>query len=231
MMMSEPREKLLSLYNDLRVSDVRDGMDTLLHHRTGSMDPGIRPLFRTRAFGIARTCRYLPFRGTIPQLSSEEYWNWVSRYYAEVCSYPWQDDIQEGDFIVIDQSGVNAGLMGSTNTLYCLKRGARGFVTNGGVRDTDEIIIQKIPFWAPFCSQSMVQGRLVFAAKDVPVSVGGVQTRPGDMVVADGDGIIVVPQEISEDVARYAHAEHERDKQDRREFYRQLGREEDGTVR
>lgn len=225
------REKILTLYDDLRVADVRDGMDTMMHHRTGSMDPGIRPLFRTSSFGIARTCRYLPFRGTIPTLSPEEYGQWSSKYYNEVCSYPWIDDIQEGDFIVIDQSGVNAGLMGSANTLVCLRQGARGFVTSGGVRDTDEIILQGIPYWAPFCSQSMVQGRLEFDAKDIPVSVGGVHIRPGDVVVADGDGVIVVPQEIAEDVAMHAHAEHDRDKKDRREEYRRLGREEDDTIR
>jgi 4-hydroxy-4-methyl-2-oxoglutarate aldolase len=184
--------------------DVRDGMDTRLHHWSGSMEPSIRPLFRTRAFGIARTCRYLPFRGSIPALPPEAYWEWANRYYAEVCSYPWVADIQEGDFIVIDQSGVNAGLMGSANTLDCLERGARGFVTNGGMRDTDEIILQGIPYWSPICSQAMVQGRLEFDGKDIPLCVGGVQVKPGDLVVADGDGVIAVPQEIAEEAARYA---------------------------
>lgn len=224
------REKLLSLYEDLRVADVRDGMDTLLHHYTGSMSPTIRPLWRTRAFGIARTCRYLPYRGNIPELTPEEYWQWSGKYYNEVCSYPWVQDIQPGDFIVIDASGVNAGLMGSANTLDCIARGARGLVSSGGVRDTDEVILQKVPFWSPFVSQAMVQGRLEFDAKDIPVSVGGVQVRPGDMIVADGDGIIVVPSEIAEAVALHAHAEHERDKKDRAAYYEQLGREKDDTV-
>ena len=230
-MVATTRKKILELYQDLRVADVRDGMDTLMRHWIGSMDPGIRPLFRTRAFGIARTCRYLPFRGTVPHLSPAEYWKWVGQYYAEVCSYPWIRDIQEGDFIVIDQSGVNAGLMGSANTLDCLGRGVRGFVTNGGMRDTDEIILQGIPFWSAFCSQAMVQGRLEFDAKDIPVSVGGIQVKPGDMVVADGDGVIVVPQEIAEETARQAHAEHERDKKNRREAYHRLGKDEDQTVK
>lgn len=225
------RKNLLTLYEDLRVADVRDGMDTLLHHYTGSMSPAIRPLWRTRAFGIARTCRYLPYRGNIPELSPEEYWQWSGKYYNEVCSYPWVQDIQPGDFIVIDASGVNAGLMGSANTLDCIARGARGLVSSGGVRDTDEVILQKVPFWSPFVSQAMVQGRLEFDTKDIPVCVGGVQVRPGDMVVADGDGIIVVPSEIAEAVALHAHAEHERDKKDRAAYYKQLGRKQDDTVK
>jgi 4-hydroxy-4-methyl-2-oxoglutarate aldolase len=230
MVTKEQRKKLLDAYEDLRVADVRDGMDVLLHHYVGSMEPTMRPLFRTRSFGIARTCRYLPFRGTIPALAPEEYWGWADHYYGEICRYPWVDDIEEGDFIVIDQSGVNAGLMGSDNTLGCLRKGARGFVTNGGVRDTDEIILQKIPYWSMFCSQTMVQGRLEFDAKDIPVCVGGVQVRPGDIVVADGDGVIVVPLEIAAKVARYAHEEHNRDKERRRNQYRKLGWKEDATV-
>ena len=89
--------------------------------------------------------------------------------------------------------GVNAGLMGSENTLTGLRRGARGYITSGGVRDTDEVILQKVPFWAKIIAQSMVQGRLQYAGRNEPVCVGGVTVQPGDVVVADGDGVIVVP--------------------------------------
>ena len=55
---------------------------------------------------------------------------------------PQVEEIEPGDFVVLDQGGVNAGLCGSNNTLDCVKRGVSGFVTNSGVRDTDEIILQ-----------------------------------------------------------------------------------------
>jgi regulator of RNase E activity RraA len=224
------RAEILAGYGDLRVADVRDGLDTMMMHHVGSMSPTIRPLWRTRAFGIARTVRYLPYQGTIPQMTPEEYWKWVGPYYRDVCPYPWIDAIQPGDFAVIDQSGVNAGLMGSANTLSGLQKGVRGYVTSGGVRDTDEIIGQKVPFWSAMCSQSMVQGRLQYDAHDVPVCVGGVTVRPGDVVVADGDGVIVVPWAIALDVAEHAHAEHNRDKVSRRKSYDALGIKPDGTV-
>ena len=229
-MSDSDKKELLKAYEDLRVADVRDGMDTVLRHYTGSMSPAIRPLFRTQAFGIARTCRYVPFRSNIPELSPDEYWDWCEDYYQNICPYPWTEGITEGDFIVIDQSGVDVGLMGSDNTLNCLRRGARGFVTNGGVRDTDEIIRQKVPFWSLMISQSMVQGRLQFDTKDIPVSVGGVLVHPGDMVVADGDGVIVVPREVAQEVAGHAHAEHQRDKKRRAEHYKSLGWKPDSTV-
>jgi regulator of RNase E activity RraA len=227
--MSE-REDLLELFKDLRVADVRDGMDWLMMHHYGSMSPEIRPLWRTRASGIARTCRYLPYDKPIPTMSPQEYDKWSGWYYGEVCTYPWMNDIQPGDFIVIDLSGIDAGLMGSNNSLDAWKRGARGFVVSDGVRDTDELILQKIPFWSRFISQKMVQGRIKFDAKDIPVGVGGVQVNPGDMVVADGDGVIVVPKSAARDVARVAGRELANDKAARKKLYQDLGRPLDPTV-
>jgi 4-hydroxy-4-methyl-2-oxoglutarate aldolase len=226
----DERKQLLALYKDLRVADVRDGMDWNGMHHYGSMSSDIRPIFRTRAAGIARTCRYLPFRGPVPAIAAEDYRKWSDRYYEKVCTYPWMKEIEQGDFIVIDQSFVPAGLMGSANGLAAFGSGARGFVTNGGVRDTDELILQKVPFWSRVVSQSMVQGRLAFDAKDVPVAVGGVVVHPGDVVVADGDGIIVVPRELAFDVARYAAQELKSDKAVRRKLYGEVGLELDGTV-
>jgi regulator of RNase E activity RraA len=224
------RQKLLELYEPLRVADVRDGMDWCMMHHYGSMSPGIRPLWRTRAFGIARTARYVPFQGNVPKMTPEEYSEWSGWYYGNVCTYPWMKEIQPGDFCVIDQSGVDVGLMGSNNSLAGVRDGARGYVTNGGMRDTDELILQKIPFWSVMISQGMVQGRLQFDDMDVPVSVGGVVVHPGDVVVADGDGVIVVPRKIAFDVAQYAHQELRNDKVGRRKLYEALGMELDDTV-
>lgn len=226
----DERQTILDLYRDLRVADVRDGMDWMMRHHQGSMPPEVRPLFRTRAVGIAKTVRYLPYAATVPAMSPEEYTEWVGWYYRDVCPYPWLDDIRDGDFCVIDQSGVDAGLMGSNNSLAGFGQGARGYVTNGGVRDTDELIIQKIPFWSRFVSQSMVQGRLQFDAYDVPIVVNGVLVHPGDVVVADGDGVIVVPQAFAIDVAKYARRELDNDKASRRQMYIDLGMDLDHTV-
>ncbi len=227
----DERRALLDLFKDLRVADVRDGMDWNLLHSSGSMWPEIRPLFRTRAYGIARTARYLPYQGGIPAKNPEEYTEWSGWYYNHVCTYPWVKEIEPGDFIVIDQSGVNAGLIGSNNGLECKKNGAHGLVTNGGIRDTDELILQQVPCWSKMISQGMVQNRLQFDAKDTPVNVGGVLVSPGDIVVADGDGVIVVPRAKAAEVARYAKRELDNDKIGRRKLYESLGMEPDDTVK
>ena len=205
-------------------------MDWMLLHDAGSMSPAIRPIYRTRICGIARTARYLPYQGGVPSRDSGEYGEWVAWYYHNICTYPWMDEIEEGDCCVIDQSGVDAGLMGSNNGLAGRKRGVRGYVTNGGVRDTDELIVEKVPVWSAFVSQSMVQARLQFDAKDVAIAVGGVTVDPGDVVVADGDGVIVVPRRIAREVARHARRELEGDKAGRRRLYDALGMELDDTV-
>jgi len=228
--LKQEREELLALFGDLRVADVRDGMDWNMLHDQGSMDVNIRPIWRTRAVGIARTVRYLPYSGTIPKMTPEEYTAWQAWYYQNVCTYPWVDEIEPGDFVVIDMSAVDAGLCGSNNALACLKKGARGFVVNGGVRDTDELILEKVPFWSRFISQAMVQGRLQYDARDIPVQVGGVTVQPGDVVVADGDGVIVVPQGVARPVAQYAHQELRNDKNARRRMYEEMGLPLDDSV-
>jgi regulator of RNase E activity RraA len=53
----------------------------------------------------------------------------------------------------------------------------------------------------------MDQARIRFDAKDVPVAIGGVTIHPGDIIVADGDGVIAVPRQAAREVARYADQE------------------------
>jgi regulator of RNase E activity RraA len=195
------------------------------------MSPEIQPLWRTRICGIARTSRYLPYVGPIPRHDGwDEYWAWAKPYMKQKCTNPFKEDLVPGDVIVIDQSGADAGLMGSGNTLGGLLGGVRGYVSNGGVRDTDEVIRQKVPFWAKTIRQRMLQPQIVFDGKDVPVCVGGVTVRPGDIIVADGDGVIVVPIEYARDVATYARRMLDEDKAGRRRAYEQLGWELDETV-
>jgi regulator of RNase E activity RraA len=76
----------------------------------------------------------------------------------------------------------------------------------------------------------MVQGHLQFDAKDIPIAVGGVLVCPGNIIVADGDGVVVVPRKLAFDVAQYTHRELVNNKKSRREKYKGLGLALDDTV-
>ena len=228
---TDDRKEILELYKDLRVTDVRDGMDWVGMHGYGTVHHSIKPLFRTKKVGIARTARYMPFEGPAPKVTGAEYSEWVSMYYREICNDPWGQEIEEGDFICMDVSGVDVGILGSNNTLDHKHRGAVGYITNGGgIRDTDECILQEIPVWSQFVSQGMDQARIRYDSKDVPVAIGGVAIYPGDVVVADGDGVVVVPRKLAYEVAKYAHQELKGDKAGRKRLYEKLGWELDETV-
>lgn len=227
----EENQRLIELFKPCRVTDVRDGMDWMGYHHYGTMEHAIRPLFRTHAVGVARTARYVPYEGPAPCARGDDYTAWAQWYYGEVCTDPWMAEIEPGDFIALDVAGIDVGLLGSNNTLTALLKGAVGFVTNGGgIRDTDEVILQKVPVWSRFISQGMDQGRIRFIEKNIPVAIGGVAVYPGDVIVADYDGVIVVPRKAARDVAKYAWREMNTDKQSRQELYKKLDWELDDTV-
>ncbi len=230
-MNKQENKELLELFEPLRVADVRDGLDWMGYQHYCSLDHKIRPMYRTKAVGIARTARYVPYEGPDPMLTGDAYTEWSNWFYGNVCTYPWFAEIEEGDFVAVDVAGVDVGLIGSENGLGAMMQGCRGFVFNGGgIRDTDECIAEKIPVWSYFLSQKMDQCRLRFAEKDVPIGIGGVAIYPGDVIVADGDGVIVVPRAVARDVAKFAHQELRSDKDKRKKKYEELGWELDESV-
>jgi regulator of RNase E activity RraA len=225
--------ELIEMFKKLRVTDVRDGMDWVGYHHYGTIHHSIRPLARPEEtiIGIARTARYVPYEGPVPMVTGEEYSKWSSMYYRDICYDPWGKDIQEGDFVCIDIAGVDVGLLGSNNTLSCKKKGAVGFMLNGGgIRDTDECILQKIYVWSKFISQPMDQARIRYIEKDIPIGIGGVAIYPGDIIVADGDGVIAVPRKVAREVNKYAWQEASADKKSRKQLYIDLGMKLDHTV-
>jgi regulator of RNase E activity RraA len=226
-------KELLALFDKMRVADVRDGMDWLGYQFYGSLESSFRPLFLCPAVvGIARTARYLPFQGPVIRCSPEDYTPYVQNYYKEIMPDPWMHDIQPGDFMCIDNGGSNVGTIGSNNSLICKKNGNVGFLVSGyGLRDTDELIIQKIPCWHQAISQNMSTCRMCYHEKDVPIAIGGVAIYPGDIIVADGDGVIVVPRKVARDVAKYTRQEYDNDKESRKMKYLDLKMELDDTVK
>ena len=224
-------DELLALYQQLRVADVSDGMDAANLHDVGLVSQAIRPIWPgARAAGRAVTARYVPTGETVPHMSPEEYADYEGRWYREKCTYPYIKEAKPGDFLVIDMSGLEVGLWGSNVALSAAAKGVTGVVIDGGCRDTHEVALQRCPVWARTVARTTVIGRLEFESMGGTVEIGAVRVRPGDVVVADDDGVIVVPQESAQLVAGVAAQVLQGDKRARRRRYEELGLPRDDTV-
>jgi regulator of RNase E activity RraA len=106
-----------------------------------------------------------------------------------------------------------------------------GVVTNATARDTDEVTTERVPLYFRHPGRGIRPGRNEIESVNRPVVCGGVLVMPGDVVVADGDGVVVVPRGVAADVARYAKKIIDDDKAGRRELYKKLGLPEDPSVK
>jgi 4-hydroxy-4-methyl-2-oxoglutarate aldolase len=234
---AEDRE-LLALFDGLRVADVTDGMDAVGLPNVGLMDPGIRPLWKDprgyahRFVGIAVTARYVPTqRGWAGKRTVEEYDQWAGDWYNRLSPEPFQNLLRPGSALVLDDAlAADVGSIGSNNILAWKSRGMVGLVTNATARDTDEIVTQAIPLYFRHPGRGIRPGRNEIESVNRPVVCGGVLVIPGDVVVADGDGVLVVPRAVAADVARYAKRILEGDKAGRRRLYETLGLPKDKSV-
>ncbi len=224
-------DELVRLFEGLRVADVSDGMDAVGLPDVGLVDRAIRPVWKgARICGRALTARYVPTNEVVPTMPPEEYAEYARRWYAEKCPYAFMEVAQPGHVLVLDLSGLEVGFWGSNIALAAKKAGIVGVIIDGGCRDTYEVEKQRCPVWARHIARTTVIGRLEFAGLNETVNCGGVKVRPGDIVVADDDGVIVVPQEVAAEVARWARKELDADKQARRKLYEDLGLPLDETV-
>jgi regulator of RNase E activity RraA len=235
---AEEDRQLLELYEGLRVADVSDGMDAAGLPNVGLMDPAIHPLwkdaknFSHRFVGIAVTARYVPTnRPMAGKRSTESFDAWVGDWYEKLSPEPFDALLRPGSALVLDDvSSVDVGSIGSYNILAWKQRGMVGVVTNATARDTDEIETEGVPLYFRGVGRGIRPGRNQIESVNRPVVCGGVLVVPGDVVVADGDGVVVVPRAVADDVARYARQILDADKAGRRELYRELGLPEDPSI-
>jgi 4-hydroxy-4-methyl-2-oxoglutarate aldolase len=200
-------KKILELYKWLRVADVSDGMDVVGLQDIGLVDPEVHALwkdtdkFTHRFTGIAVTARYMPTNKREPKMDNKL----IGQYYRTVTSEAFMKMLTPGTALVIDamEDGESRSI-GSTNILAWKKLGMVGLITSGGLADTDEIIYHKVPTYFRRLARGIRPGRNELESVNRPVTVGGVLVRPGDVVVADGDGVVVVPRERAEEVAQAA---------------------------
>jgi 4-hydroxy-4-methyl-2-oxoglutarate aldolase len=204
---AEDNKRILDVYKYLRVADVSDGMDAVGLQNIGLVDPEIHALwkdtekFTHRVVGIAVTARYVPTNRREPKMDDKT----IGQWYSTITSEAFMKVLTPGSMLVIDamEDGESRSI-GSSNIMSWKKLGMVGLVTSGGLADTDEIIYEKVPTYFRRLARGIRPGRNELESVNRPVTIGGVLVRPGDVVVADGDGVVVVPRERADEVATAA---------------------------
>jgi 4-hydroxy-4-methyl-2-oxoglutarate aldolase len=240
--------RILKIYEGLRTCDVIDGLDVVGLQDITVMSRNIRPLWRDeqkfthRIHGIAITVRLVPAQETSPKFAShlaERSWEaggWGPppelRVEGAGGGGGYNALVRPGSILVVDGQARDNGFCGSNMGLTMFGRGLRGFVGNAVCRDTDEMILTRIPVYqdpmqAP---RGINQGRMWVESYNNPVVVGGVLVMPGDVIVGDSDGVAVVPRAKAEQVGEIARWIYEDDEVKRARIYDSIKKPHDWTV-
>ncbi|KMO27873.1 ribonuclease activity regulator RraA [Methylobacterium aquaticum] len=154
-----------------------------------------------RVVGPAFTLRFVPAR---EDLATPESWSSPTSTRAAIEAMP------EGCIAVVDAMGVqDAGIFGDILCARMKKRGVAALITDGVVRDGEGVDGTGLPVWCAGVAAPASVAGLTFVGWGEPVGCGGVAVYPDDIVVADGDGAVLIPAALAEEVA-LAAVEQER---------------------
>lgn len=152
--------------------------------------------------GTAKTLRFVPGREDLFKAHG-------GGYNAQKRAF---DTVGEGEVIVIEARGESgSGTLGDIMALRARARGAAGVVTDGGVRDYDAVVEIGLPVFSRGAHPAVLGRKHVPWEYDVAVACGGTTVEPGDIIVGDGDGVIVIPPSLAEQVADAALAQEDAD--------------------
>lgn len=156
----------------------------------------------TKIVGTAKTLRFVPSREDLFKSHGGGY-NAQKRCF---------DSVKEGEVIVIEARGSSeSGTLGDILALRAQHQGAAGVVTDGGVRDYAAVKEIGLPVFAQGAHPAVLGRRHVPWEYDVAIACGNATVLPGDVIVGDDDGVIVIPLDLVEEVTLAAEAKERED--------------------
>ncbi|MEU7880064.1 fumarylacetoacetate hydrolase family protein [Microbispora bryophytorum] len=174
----------------------RRGLDNVSIDGLRATRPG------TKLVGVAKTLRFVPNREDLFRSHGGGY-NAQKRVF---------DSVRQGEVIVIEARGErDAGTLGDVLALRALARGAAGVVTDGGVRDYATVAGLDLPVFSQGPHPAVLGRRHVPWDTGLTIACGGATVQPGDVIVGDDDGVVVIPPAIAEEVADAALAQEAED--------------------
>jgi 4-hydroxy-4-methyl-2-oxoglutarate aldolase len=147
--------------------------------------------------GPAVTLRYMVERAAVTQ-------GFVDKAVARLADRDAYAVAEPGDVVVMDADGAEVSCMGGLSTTVAVARKMEACIVFGGVRDVATIRDKQYPVWSSHVTPRSGKYRIEAMEINGPVTVAGVQVRPGDLVVADDTGVVVIPLERAEEVLKRA---------------------------
>lgn len=183
-------DMLIDGYMQVATASVSDAVDQVVGKR-GYMSHEIRPVFPVKMCGRAVTVLAKPSTEKQPPAMALEL----------------IDTEPPGKVLVIVMDGPDGADVAAFGGIMCtgsVERGFAGAVLDGGCRDVIEIEEMGFPVFTKGIIPANSVGRYVNVGKNVPVECGGVMVNPGDILIGDSDGVVVVPQEHAFEVLQRA---------------------------
>ena len=166
------------------------GLNNVVIDGVSALVPG------TKVVGTAKTLRFVPNREDLFKSHG-------GGYNAQKRAF---DSLQNGEVIVIEARGESgSGTLGDVLALRAKAQGAAGVITDGGVRDSAEVA-GILPVFATAKNPAVLGRKHVPWESDVAVACGNVTVLPGDVIVGDDDGVVVIPRDLAEEVVDAALA-------------------------
>ncbi|WP_432534350.1 fumarylacetoacetate hydrolase family protein [Kineococcus arenarius] len=164
---------------------------------------GVHPNHPERKLvGTAKTLRFVPNREDL-------FTSHGGGFNAQKRAF---DAVEPGEVLVIEARGESgSGTLGDILAIRANARGAAGIVTDGGVRDVDAVAAVGLPVYSRGAHPAVLGRKHVPWDVDVTIACGGAAVQPGDVIVGDSDGVVVVPRALVEEVVDAALAQEEED--------------------